>query len=60
MDVGDAKEKAGGLLGGLKDKVADVAGKIDDAAEGMAEKDGLLGKIGGAVHNVADKLDGDN
>jgi hypothetical protein len=59
MDIGGAKDKAEGLLGGLKDKVTDIAAKVDDVAEGLAEKDGILGKVGDAVHKVTDKLDGD-
>lgn len=65
--MADEKEEGGGFLGKLKDKmedlgdkVQDAVGKVDDKLEDASEKEGILGKIAGAAHKVADKLDGEN
>ena len=36
-----------------------VAQKIDDKAEQLAEKDGVVGKVAEKTHEVLDKIDGD-
>ena len=36
-----------------------VAQKVDDQAAKLAEKDGVVGKVGEKAHEVLDKIDGD-
>jgi hypothetical protein len=41
------------------DKAQDLAGKLDDKAEDLAEKDGKLGDLAEKAHDVLDKVDKD-
>ena len=65
MGFGDLLSKAKGLIGGNKDKIADLAEKVDrekieDMAETAVDKvdDMTGGKIPDAVDDMVDKIDG--
>jgi hypothetical protein len=43
----------------LKAKAQDVIAKIDDKAEELSAKEGVVGDIAGKAHQLLDKIDGD-
>ena len=43
----------------LKDQAQDIAGKIDDQAEKLAQKDGALGNLAAKAHDILDRVDTD-
>ncbi|MEO5724230.1 MAG: hypothetical protein ABIQ39_06035 [Ilumatobacteraceae bacterium] len=53
----DAKEALDG--GNLKDQAEGIAKKLDDQAEKLSGKDGVVGDVAGKAHELLDKVDGD-
>lgn len=53
-----AKEKAGDLAETVKEKAADVLDKIEDKAEELSHKEGIVGKVAGAIDKRLDKVTG--
>jgi hypothetical protein len=43
----------------LKGKAQDIAGKLDQQAEKLAQKDGKLGDLAAKAHTILDKVDTD-
>ncbi len=57
-------DKVKGMFGGkngaaAKAQAQSVAKKLDDQAEKMAAKDGVVGDVAEKAHEILDKVDGD-
>ncbi len=53
-----AKEKAGELADTVKEKAGDVLDKVEDKVEELSQKEGIVGKVAGAVDKGIDKITG--
>ena len=59
-NLDDLKGKAAEVATAVKNQAQGVAAKLDDKAEELSQKDGIVGTVAGKAHELLDKIDGDD
>jgi methyl-accepting chemotaxis protein len=59
-NLDELKGKATEVANAVKNHAQGVAAKLDDKADELSQKDGIVGTVAGKAHELLDKIDGDD